>query len=85
MKAKKNGSFPMSVKTSYMTSLQIYDIFGREMATLVNEYQKPGLYNAEFRAQSSGLSSGAYFYQIQVKDYSNKLLFNQNKKLVYLK
>ncbi|MEW6006026.1 MAG: hypothetical protein AB1695_12000 [Stygiobacter sp.] len=85
MKAKNEGSFPMSVKTSYMTSLQIYDIFGREMATLVNEYQKPGLYNAEFRTQSSELSSCVYFYKLDVKDISNKIVYSQTKKLVILK
>ncbi|MFZ5947334.1 MAG: T9SS type A sorting domain-containing protein [Stygiobacter sp.] len=48
-----------------MTSLRIYDALGREVATLVNEYQRPGIYSTEFRAQSSELSSGVYFYKLQ--------------------
>ncbi len=55
------------------------------MATLVNEYQKPGLYNAEFRTQSSELSNGVYFYKLDVKDISNKIVYSQTKKLQHLK
>ncbi len=50
-------------ESGYLT-LKVYDILGKEVATLVNEYQKPGTYTTEFRAQSSELSSGIYVYTI---------------------
>ncbi len=50
-------------------TLKVYDILGREIATLVNEYQKPGYYSAEFRTQNSELSSGVYFYKLQAGDF----------------
>lgn len=53
---------------SFVT-LKIYDILGNEVATLVNEYQKPGTYNAKFRVQNSELSSGVYFYKLQAGDF----------------
>ncbi|MFZ5948563.1 MAG: hypothetical protein ACOYU5_11455 [Stygiobacter sp.] len=59
-----------------MTFLRIYDILGSEVATLVNEYQKLGLFNAEFRTQSSELSSCVYFYKLDVKDISNKIVYS---------
>ncbi len=49
-------------------SLKIYDVLGREVATLVNQRQEPGRYNATFNA--AGLSSGAYFYRLSVRPSS---------------
>lgn len=52
-------------KGDNLVTLKVYDILGREVATLVNEYQKPGTYSIEFRAHSYKLSSGVYFYKLQ--------------------
>ena len=49
------------VEESYVT-LIIYDILGREVATLVNKKQSPGNYSVVFDA--SGLTSGLYFYKL---------------------
>ena len=49
------------------TELSIYDILGRELKTLVNENQSPGLHEVEFDA--SGLTSGIYFYRLQAGDF----------------
>ncbi len=43
--------------------LKIYDILGREVATLVNRKQLPGKYTVHFNARN--LSSGVYFYQLK--------------------
>lgn len=48
---------------SYIT-LKIYDLLGREVATLVDEYKQPGAYNSQFSIQNSKLSSGVYFYRL---------------------
>jgi predicted acyl esterase len=42
--------------------IKVYDILGREAATLVNEYQQAGSHKILFNASS--LSSGVYFYKI---------------------
>jgi hypothetical protein len=58
-----------------MASLKIFDILGREIATLVNEELKGGiLYKKTFDA--SKLSSGIYFYRLQAgeKIMAKKLL-----------
>ena len=39
-------------------SLKIYDMLGREVATLVNEEKEPGIYRAEFNTQDYQLASG---------------------------
>ncbi len=43
-------------------SLRIYDILGREVATLVNGEQPPGVYKVEWKA---AISSGVYFYRLE--------------------
>jgi DNA-binding beta-propeller fold protein YncE len=43
-----------------MTSLKVYDVMGREVATLVDESMTPGAYTVKFDA--SHLSSGTYMY-----------------------
>ncbi|MFZ5946881.1 MAG: T9SS type A sorting domain-containing protein, partial [Stygiobacter sp.] len=53
-----------SLPESGYVTLKVYDILGKEVATLVNEYQKSGTYSTEFRTQSSELSSGIYVYTI---------------------
>ncbi|MCX6159296.1 MAG: T9SS type A sorting domain-containing protein [Ignavibacteriae bacterium] len=58
-------------------SIKVYDITGREIAKIVNEYKKAGTYESVFTADR--LASGVYFYVLQAGD------FVQAKKLVLLK
>ncbi len=50
-------------------TLKVYDVLGREVATLVDEYRDAGSYNVEFRIENLELSSGIYFYQLKAGDY----------------
>lgn len=43
-------------------TLKVYDILGREITTLVNEYKDAGSYKVEFSVDKYNLSSGVYFY-----------------------
>jgi len=57
-------------------TLKVYDLLGREVATLVNEEKPAGSYEVQFNSHSSevrnlpasrqGLTSGIYFYQLKV-------------------
>jgi hypothetical protein len=44
-------------------TLRVYDILGREVATLVNETRKPGQYTERF--DGSRLASGVYMYVLR--------------------
>jgi hypothetical protein len=59
---------------SSMTCLSVYDVLGREVSVLVNEWKNAGSYELKFDA--SGLSSGVYLYRLQAGDVvqSRKLL-----------
>jgi len=60
-----------------VVSLVVYDILGKEVATLVNKEQKAGNYEVMFNA--SNLSSGVYFYRLQSGS------FVETKKLMLLR
>jgi hypothetical protein len=42
--------------------LKVYDVLGREVATLVNEWKQPGEYTATWNAEK--VPSGVYFYRL---------------------
>jgi hypothetical protein len=58
-------------------SLKVYDMLGREVATLVNEYKLAGNYSVQFNAGT--FTSGVYFYRMESGSYT------QTKKLIILK
>ncbi len=53
--------------TASNVSLKIFDVLGREVATLVNERQNAGQYQVRFDA--TRLASGMYFYRLQAGGY----------------
>jgi hypothetical protein len=57
-----------AIPKSGMVSLKVYNILGKEVATLVNQNMTAGTYNYEFNA--SNLSSGIYFYKLDVNGFS---------------
>jgi len=48
--------------TAQQVTLKIYDVLGKEVATLVNKEQKAGNYSVTFNA--SNFASGVYYYSI---------------------
>jgi len=69
-------------------TLKVFDILGREVATLVDEYKPAGMYEVEFNLSAgrqgpvSGIrhpASGVYFYQLRAGS------FVQTKKMILLR
>jgi len=68
------------VTSSSNVTLQVYDLQGRLVTTLVNEVKQPGEYSVQFNAGSKGnISSGVYFYKLKAGNYS------QTKKMLLVK
>ena len=59
--------------------IKVFDLLGREVVTLVNEIQQPGIHEAIFNAQNLSLTSGIYFYTM------NTGKFVQTKKMILIK
>jgi len=51
-----------TVMGSGQTTIKVYDVLGKEVATLVDEHMSPGTYRTKFDA--AGLSSGTYIYTL---------------------
>lgn len=66
-----------AIPQSSFVNLKVYDILGREVATLVYEQKPAGSYDVKFNA--AALSSGIYFYKIQAGS------FVETKKMILLK
>jgi hypothetical protein len=66
-----------SLPEDYYVSLKVYDILGRVVATLVDEWQNRGFHTATFYGDD--LSSGVYFYNLKAGP------FNGTRKLILLK
>jgi subtilisin-like proprotein convertase family protein len=58
-----------SIPKSGNVSLKVYDILGRQVAELVNEFKPQGSYVVDFNATS--LASGVYFYRIETADFTD--------------
>lgn len=56
-----------TISKSSFVSLIIYDLLGKEIATLVNEEKQIGNYEIEF--DGSNLASGVYFYRMQAGNF----------------
>jgi hypothetical protein len=75
--------FNPSTEISYIlpeqnfVTLKVFDVLGKEVATLVNEEKPAGKYEVDFDA--STFSSGLYFYELRTENISI------TKKMVYLK
>ncbi len=70
-----------SSQTSSNVTLKVFDVLGREITTLVNEFLLAGNYEVSFNAEQSNnqISSGVYYYQLQAGE------FIETKKMVILK
>ncbi len=64
------------IQTGHVT-IKIFDVLGREVATLVNEKQNSGNYLIAWEPKN--VTSGIYFYQLRSGKY------NEIKKMMYLK
>ena len=71
-----------SIASPCKVELKLYDITGRQVATLVNENQKPGHYQVNWdicNVSERQLPNGVYFYQLTAGDYTD------TKKMIILR
>jgi len=68
-----------SVTTPSNVSLKVYDVLGKEVAALVDEYRPAGTYNSQFSIGNYQLTSGIYFYTLKAGGFA------QTKKMILAK
>jgi len=71
-------SYSINKNNKYVL-LKVYDILGKEVATLINEVKQQGNYKVEFNAGKLNLSSGIYLYRLITDN------FVSTRKMIYIK
>lgn len=72
-----NTTIKYGLAKDVIVKIKIYDIVGREVKVLADEYQRAG--NYELRFDGRDLASGTYFYHIEAGD------FKETKKMILAK
>jgi len=72
-----NTTISFAIGVPSFVTLKVYDMLGREIATLVNETLNAGKYSYDFNA--SKLTSGVYFYKLMTEKY------NETRKMIVIK
>jgi hypothetical protein len=69
------------VSSNSHVSLNVHDVLGNEVATLLDDYKLAGRFEVDFNASSGiqNLASGIYYYQLRANNYI------ETKKMLYLK
>jgi hypothetical protein len=61
------------VRRTSAVTLKVRDIYGRTIATLINnEFMSPGKYTERFESEKYDLPSGVYYYTLHVGNFSEK-------------
>jgi len=60
--------YEVPVGTRHAVSLQVFDVMGRLVATLVNEMKEPGTYVVQWDA--SGMASGVYLCRVEADGFT---------------
>jgi len=74
-----NTIIEYKIKESGLVKLVLYDILGRQVLTLIEEYQQAGHYQLRFSTNMSNLPSGVYLYNLTINNYT------ETKRMVILR
>lgn len=66
-------------EAAILVQLKVYDVLGKEIATLVNEYKTAGTYQSSINSRAYSLTSGIYFYRLSAGE------FVQTKRMILVK
>jgi hypothetical protein len=68
-----------SIPKAGIVTMNVYDVLGKKVATLINEKKDAGSYSVELNASGFGMSSGVYFYTLEAGS------FKSTKKMIMIK
>ncbi|MFI5211458.1 MAG: T9SS type A sorting domain-containing protein [Ignavibacteria bacterium] len=69
--------------TAFDVRIRVYDVLGKQVAVIVNQKMASGTYEYEWNA--ADLTSGVYFYTLDVKDSKSKGIYRETRKMVLTK
>jgi len=74
-----------SLLRNSFVNLKIYNILGKEVATIVNSIQTRGLYNIRLNSNNLNLASGIYIYILTATETNTNNVFKETKLMNYIK
>ncbi len=74
---------PYSLSSAVHVKIIAYDITGREIQRMVDNYQQAGAYEVDFMGKFT--ATGVYFYRMMVTDEKSGIIYTDTKKMVLLK
>jgi hypothetical protein len=66
-------------------SVKVYNILGKEIATLVNSVQTNGMYNVTLNSNNMNLASGIYIYTMTATETNTNKVYRETKVMNYIK
>ena len=76
-------TIPFELHQSSDIALELWDLSGKKVATVLNEKMNSGTYNIEVNPKSLGLAKGNYVYQLEAKNDNG--IFRLPKLMTFLK
>jgi hypothetical protein len=76
-----NSKIDFELPADMKVNIKVYDITGKEIALLLNEFKNAGYYTVDFNG--SNIASGVYFYRITAEGSAQK--FSKTMKMVLIK
>jgi hypothetical protein len=74
-----------SVLRNSFVSVKVYNILGKEIATLVNSVQTNGMYNVTLNSNNMNLASGIYIYTMTATETNTNKVYRETKVMNYIK
>jgi hypothetical protein len=74
---------PYSLRSSAHVKIIAYDITGREVQRMVDQYQQAGAYEVDFMGKFT--ATGVYLYRMTVTDDKSNQVYSDTKKMVLIK
>jgi photosystem II stability/assembly factor-like uncharacterized protein len=68
-----------SIPKAGLVTMKVFNVLGKEVATIINEKKDAGNYSVELNASKFGMSSGVYFYTLESGS------FKSTKKMIMIK
>lgn len=82
-----NTVISYELRVTGFVKLKVYNIEGKQIAELVNQRQNAGEYKVEFSGTGGGseLTSGVYFYNIEINDEVSNQVFTETKRMILIR
>jgi hypothetical protein len=74
-----------SLPGNSFVSLKIYNILGKEIASLVNSVQRRGSHDITLNTNNMNLSSGVYLYTLIATEINTNKVFKESKVMNFIK